>query len=347
MLKNEIFFLGLLAAVISGLLLLILLYLVIRKWLEDRERRKINECIETLSPLIFEFISEGEISRQLHLDNDIKKKAAEEILSKFAANLTGEEETGKLREFADRNLRNYFQRQLKSRRWSTRMNALYTIEDLHFIELQPQVLESAIKEKISHDERVQSLRILAAFQFEGIPDLLLYNSENLSDGELRNIILRLNENLFSRLITDFHNAANPLKYAIIDSAGIRKELRYLHFIESVYASYDGETRLRAVKALSSLGMVKDISPYLDLRHSEDWKERMMAAKLFGSLKEPELMPHLLDLLHDRSWWVRSQAGQSIMMFPRGKEELQIVLDTSDDSYARDMAWEWMNKGEFG
>lgn len=227
------------------------------------------------------------------------------------------------------------------------MNALYNIEDLHFIELQPQVLEAAIKERISHDERVQSLRILAAFQFEGINDLLLYNSEKLSDGELRNIILRLNENLFSRLITDFHRAVNSLKYAIIDAAGIRKELRYLHFIESVYASHDGETRLRAVKALSSLGVVKDITPYLKLRHSEDWKERMMAAKLFGSLKERELLPHLLDLLHDRSWWVRSQAGQSIMMFPDGKEELQIVLDTSNDSYARDMAWEWMNKGEFG
>ncbi|MBX9975728.1 HEAT repeat domain-containing protein [Cytobacillus firmus] len=347
MLKNEIYILGASAAVISGVLLLILFYLVIRKWLEHRERRKINECIETLSPLIFEFISEGEISRHLHLDNDIKKKAAEEVLSKFAANLTGEEETRKLREFADRNLRNYFQRQLKSRRWSIRMNALYNIEDLHFIELQPQVLEAAIKERISHDERVQSLTILAAFQFEGISDLLLYNSEKLSDGELRNIILRLNENLFSRLITDFHRAVNPLKYAIIDAAGIRKELRYIHFIESVYASYEGETRLRAVKALSSLGVVKDITPYLKLRYSEDWKERMMAAKLFGSLKERELMPHLLDLLHDRSWWVRSQAGQSIMMFPDGKEELQIVLDTSNDSYARDMAWEWMNKGEFG
>lgn len=227
------------------------------------------------------------------------------------------------------------------------MNALYTIEDLHFIELQPQVLEAAKRERISHDEKVQSLRILAAFQFEGIPDLLLYHSENLSDGELRNIILRLNENLFSHFIADFHRAKNPLKYAVVDAAGIRKELKYLHFVESVYASYDGEPRLRAVKALSSLGMVKDITPYLDLRHSEDWKERMMAAKLFGSLKEPELMPYLLDLLHDRSWWVRSQAGQSIMMFPRGKEELQIVLDTSDDSYARDMAWEWMNKGEFG
>ncbi|MDF2036519.1 hypothetical protein P2R12_05870 [Cytobacillus oceanisediminis] len=347
MLNNEIYILGLSAAVISGLLLLILMYLVIRKWLEHRKRRKINDCIETLSPLIFAYIAEGETSRHFHLDNDIKKKAAEEVLSKFAANLTGEEETRKLREFADRNLRNYFQRQLKSRRWSIRMNALYNIEDLHFIELQPQVLEAAIKERISHDERVQSLRILAAFQFEGITDLLLYNSENLSDGELRNIILRLNENLFSLLITDFHRAVNQLKYAIIDAAGIRKELRYLHFIESVYASYDGETRLRAVKALSSLGMVKDITPYLKLRHSEDWKERMMAAKLFGSLKERELMPHLLDLLHDRSWWVRSQAGQSIMMFPDGKEELQIVLDTSNDSYARDMAWEWMNKGEFG
>lgn len=347
MLKNEIFFLGLLAAVISGLLLLILLYLVIRKWLEDRERRKINECIETLSPLIFAYITGGEASRHFQLESNIKKKAAEEVLTKLAANLTGEEETGKLREFADRNLRNYFKRQLKSRRWSTRMNALYTIEDLHFIELQPQVLEAAKRERISHDEKVQSLRILAAFQFEGIPDLLLYHSENLSDGELRNIILRLNENLFSHFIADFHRAKNPLKYAVVDAAGIRKELKYLHFVESVYASYDGEPRLRAVKALSSLGMVKDITPYLDLRHSEDWKERMMAAKLFGSLKEPELMPYLLDLLHDRSWWVRSQAGQSIMMFPRGKEELQIVLDTSDDSYARDMAWEWMNKGEFG
>ncbi|WP_436371482.1 HEAT repeat domain-containing protein [Cytobacillus sp. BC1816] len=346
MLKNEIYLLGVSAAVILGLLMLILLYLVIRKWMEHRIRRKINESIQMLSPQIFEYISEGKISRHLHLDSDIKKKAAEELLSKFAAYLTGENETEKLREFADSHLRNYFQRQLKSRRWSIRMNALFHIEDLHLTELQSHVLETAMKERISHDERVQSLRILAVFQYEGIFDLLLSNSDNLSDGELRNIILRLNDHKFCEFILGFHQAGKQLKYAVVDAAGIRKDLKYVNFIESVYASYHGEARLRAVKALSSLGVVKDLSPYLKLRHSGDWKERMMAAKLFGSLKEPELLPYLLELLHDASWWVRSQAGQSIMLFPNGREKLQLVLETSNDAYAKDMAWEWMNKGDF-
>lgn len=346
MIKNEIFILGASAAVILGLLFLILFYLVIRKWLEQRMRTKIDECMETLSPQIFEFISEGKISRHLHLDSDIKKKAAEELLAKFAANLTGEDETEKLRGFADSHLRNYFKQQLKSRRWSIRMNALYHIEDLHLTELQPQVLESARKEKVSHDERVQSLRILAAFQYEEIFDLLHSNSDYLSDGELRNIILRLNDHKFCEFILGFHKSGKQLKYAVVDAAGIRKDLKYVNFIESVYASYGGEARLRAVKALSSLGVVKDLSPYLKLRHSGDWKERMMAAKLFGSLKEPELLPYLMELLHDASWWVRSQAGQSIMLYPDGRKELQLVLETSNDSYAKDMAWEWINKGDF-
>jgi len=71
---------------------------------------------------------------------------------------------------------------------------------------------------------------------------------------------------------------------------------------------------------------------------------MVAAKLIGSLKEERGIQRLIELLHDQSWWVRSQAGQAIDQFTNGKEILRSVFETSNDVFAKDMAWEWLHKG---
>jgi len=73
---------------------------------------------------------------------------------------------------------------------------------------------------------------------------------------------------------------------------------------------------------------------------------MLAARLAGVMKSEETIDQLVELLQDSSWWVRSQAGQSITMFPQGKKILEDVMNSSNDSFARDMAWEWINKGVY-
>lgn len=345
MLTNELLVLSIAAGIILCLLLLIFAYLVIRKQIEITRRKKIDLLKNKLSPPLLTFLMEEKLTRSFLLDSNLKLKAAEEILTGYSAILEGEKEKKNLYSFAELHLKDYYLTRLKSRKWSKRMNALYQIEDFHMIGLQEAILQLAKNTGTSMDERVHALRILASFQYPKLYDVLI-NQKPLSDYEYRNILMRLHLEGFEQFILGFHHCQEPLKWAILDVIAIHKELSYTSFVENVFATYDHEVRLRAIKALATIGYVKDIKPFLPLSKSEHWQHRMLAAKLFGSLKDQVLLPILLELLHDPSWYVRSQAGQSVMMFPNGRAALQGVLETSKDSYAKDMAWEWMNKEKF-
>lgn len=61
-------------------------------------------------------------------------------------------------------------------------------------------------------------------------------------------------------------------------------------------------------------------------------------------KGKSAIPRLIELMHDRTWWVRSQATQAIIQFTNGKEILRTILESSKDTFAKDMAWEWLHKG---
>lgn len=224
------------------------------------------------------------------------------------------------------------------------MNALYHIEDFQMINLLDDVVLLTIKKKISHQESIHMLRILASFQFSGLKDLLTNTYHYLSEYDYRSILTRLEQVLFDQFVLGFHKSSTPLQYAILDVISLKRAIEYRVFTENVFSTYQGEVKLRALKALAEIGYVKDIEPCLEMMHSTKWQERMVAAKLIGAIKEEKGIPRLIELLHDQIWWVRSQAGQSIGQFPNGKAILQKVLETSKDAYARDMAWDWLHKG---
>ncbi|KAB2336495.1 HEAT repeat domain-containing protein [Cytobacillus depressus] len=341
MITNELKVLSIAAGSIFSLLVLLLAYLIIRKIFETRERKNINLLKEKLSVPLLDFITEEKVARDLRIDSELKLKAAEEVLSSYSAILEGEQEKKNLYTFADLNFRAYYLKSLRSRRWSKRMNALYHIEDFGLLGLQEEILKIARNPRSSQDERVHALRILASFQFSQLYSLL-EEQLPLSDYEYRNILMRLQQKEFEPFILSFHHCHDALQWGILDCIAIYRETSYTTFVEKVFAVYEGEVRLRAVKALAAIGYVKDAKPYLPLSQSEQWQERMVAAKLFGALKEPSLLPILVELLHDSSWYVRSQAAQSIRMQPNGIEALRNVLETSNDSFAKDMAREWMN-----
>lgn len=330
--------------IISIMLFVLLSYLIIRKSIEIRTRKLIDKNKEKLNPHIFSHLYDGSISRFLITDSIIKLKAVEELLKKYTEILEGEGELRNLTALAELHLGEYYRVNLTSSNWSKRMNALYHIEDFQMTDLKPDVLKLVNKTTSTKDELVVGLRILAAFQHQGLYELLK-DKNHLSEFEYRNIFIRLNEEGLEPFIFNFHKSHHELQYAILEVMSVKKELRYVAFVESISENYSGEVRIRALKTLASIGYVKDVEKYMPLSKSSKWQERMVAAKLFGSLKDQAYITLLIDLLHDPVWWVRSQAGQSLMMFSNGKDLLQNVLRTSEDSFARDMAWEWINKGD--
>ncbi|WP_419953990.1 HEAT repeat domain-containing protein [Neobacillus niacini] len=344
MINQEILFLSILTSSLMCLLFLLLLYLIIRKSREIKTRREIESYKNKINNQIFPIIAQGQVFRGMGCETAIEQRAMEELLSRYVKILEGEEEKKRLSDLATHCLQGYYQRRLKSKRWSYRMNALYHIEDFHMTKLLNEVVLLSKKKKISHQEMIHVLRILASFQFKDLLDLLQNHYHYLSEYENRGILMRLNQDLFDQFVLSFHKSTPPLQFAILDVISLNKAIKYRVFTENIYLTYKGEVKLRALKALAEIGYVRNIEPYLQLLYSSSWQERMVAAKLIGSVKEEKGIPRLIELLHDQVWWVRSQAGQSISQFPNGKAILQSVLETSKDAFARDMAWDWLHKG---
>jgi hypothetical protein len=341
---NELAALYYLTLSILSVLLVLLVYLSIRKAIANSRRKKIDRIKEQYNPLIFKYLTGETLVRKLNPVSKLQLKAVEELLNKYTSVLEGLEEKQRLNELASIYLAQYYKKRLRSRRWSIRMNTLYHIEDFNMSMLAEEVYRLTQKKRITTEELVHALRNLALFQYPAIFDLLTLQFKGLSEYEYRNILTRLHEKDFDRFVLHFHKSSISLQKAILGVITLKKEITYLSFLENIFSSYSGEVRLRAIKALADIGYVKDIDRYLELLYSSKWEERMVAAKLVGSLKEEKGLFRLIELLHDSSWWVRSQAGQAISEFSNGKEILQMVLETSKDVFARDMAWEWLQKG---
>jgi hypothetical protein len=346
MINDEIQFLVTVFGMLSAILLILLIYLITRKAIENRQRRRIDKCKLRMNEKMLHSILTGEFLRSLQADSKVKKAAMEELLSHYAEILEGTEEKINLNRLAESRLITHYRKNLGSIKWSTRMNALFHIEAFSMEGLREDISMMLNRRRITKEEKIRILTILAQLQSSKMYELLTVNYANLSYLEYRNILSRLKNDGFDQFVLGYHACPRELKFAIMDLTGLKKDLHYLNFAESVFSVSSGEERVRALKATVSIGHVRKFERYLPLFQSVNWEERMLAARLAGVMKAEETIPHLVDLLQDSSWWVRSQAGQSITMFPQGKKILEDVMNASSDSFARDMAWEWINKGVY-
>ncbi|WP_053365371.1 HEAT repeat domain-containing protein [Bacillus sp. FJAT-27245] len=342
--EAELYALSILAAVFIGILFLLLLYLAIRKTVANKKRAQVNEYKEKYNPYLFEYITEGAVSRKLVPRSRVEKKAVEELLAKYAEILEEGEERKNLTDLAVLHLTDYYRHKLKSRKWSSRMNALYSIENFKMGTLLKDLFTMLGQKRTSRDELIHILRILANFQFINLYEYLNRRFSLLSEFECRNILIRLEDGHFDQFTIGFHQARLELRHAVLDVIGVKKDIRYLPFLESIFQAYSGETRLRALKAIASIGYVSNLGDYLPLTTSGSWEERMLTARIIGSMRDEKGIPRLVELIHDPTWWVRSQAGQALAKFPGGSAILQEIVNTTKDEFARDMALEWINKG---
>lgn len=343
--EKELLFLATATAIILVVLCMILLYLVGRKALENRFKRKIELEKKRYQSLLLSYLMDGGNPKDLEPITQEGIIAIEELLSKFTEIIEGDMEKSNLYHIAETYLADFYRSRLRSRNWSKRMNALYHIEDFKIRSLENEVKRLLGLQAVTKDEKVHALRILAIFQFDHLFDELVIKHPTLSEYEYRSILFNSNDQTLDGFVLGFYKCQIALKNAILDILGIKNQFSYCPFIESVFQSNSGEIRLRALKALASIGYVKDISNYFILCKSTKWQERMMLAKLLGAVKVDEGLTYLEDMLHDSTWWVRYQAGQSIKRYPNGNNLLKNVYETTSDSYAKDMAWEWMNRGE--
>jgi len=350
MLSFDIQFVLTLLAIMVAILLLLLGYLIIRKVKEIRSERRVAGLIRMYEPAVRKYLQSGEASKLLSgtKSRSVSKRAIELLLAEMTELLDGDTVRERVRSFAEEVLADDYRNRLRHRRWSIRMNALRRIEEFRMLALRGE-LERLLYEEtrtLTNAEKFELCKILCMFEDERLLSFMAANKLGFSDFQKRSLLSHMNGSMFDGVEKDFAEIPAEWQYAVVDVIGIQRLEAHIPFLRKLLGDGREELRIRSLKSLSRMSLLGYDEAFVRHASSPSWQERMMAAKLFGSSRSRYYLSALQPMLSDTSWWVRSQAAESMLGIPGGRQLLEESARHSDDAFARDIAAEWLEKGEF-
>ncbi|MEL3973718.1 HEAT repeat domain-containing protein [Rossellomorea oryzaecorticis] len=344
MFTNEIFYFS--VVLISSLIILFLLfgYLVITKVIGNDRRTKVERYKEEYRLPLFQYLNHEAGEEVLSLQSPLELKAFIELTAGFAKVLGGDEINGRIRVFAETHFGSYIQSCLTHRRWSMRMNALYWIEEFDMKNMFRELDQLYESRKLTKSEEIQLLKIYILNEDETVINKLTSPRHPLTEFDYSLLFASFNEEQLDRFIRMFDELTVEMRYALIDSIGLRGRQGDSPFLKRLLGDPAVENRIRALKAI--VEMEYFLAPSSLTKHllSSSWQERLMAIKACEYIRSPELLPYLEDLMSDQSFYVRSQAAKSLLRLEAGREVLKQVAAANEDQYARNMAEQWLERG---
>ena len=320
------------------------IYLVMKRLLEQFYMKKKAEYLkDKQNEWYLYFRGKKEFSSLLIPNKKYEIEVIEEIFLAYLTNLSSSYIQHKIKRFSNQYLKQHYQKLLRNRKWSTRMNAMYRIADFQIDSLLYDC-EKMERNKLSKEESFHLLKIYSILHKEKFINRFLTLSETFSEYEYKKLFMSVSDDILESLMDRIEDLPLPCQYSIVETIGGVRNVERLPFLEAQLNGSDGEMRIRALKAIHEIGIIINLEKYIPFVYSKVWEERLMMAKLLGNSSLVETLPYLEKLLQDESWWVRSQAAKTIGNGKKGSEILQAFIETATDKYAVDVAYEVLKKG---
>lgn len=274
---------------------------------------------------------------------DTSQAAIQEVLLEYMNWMNDEYTMAGIHKLAVEELIETYHKQLRSRKISDRLNALYFIENFHLTELEPEVLNLYKDNKNKVDLHPQASRTLASLKSTAFMEDFFHADSNEPRYLYKEVIRRLDDTIFSHWMERLAGHPNQkVREAVLAIAAQKGDWNTIPLFEKAAADEDLEVRLQAYKGFERLGVVPDTVIPADIASSEHWPERMMAARLWKVSHSRGVQHFIRELIKDSSWWVRYYAGEALSHHPNGEEELLFIQHASNDPFARDMAGQWLD-----
>lgn len=346
-------------AVMAGLLLVLYIYLMYRKWYLNRFREKMGRWtnrMQLIDSPIEHFLKDGTLSRLLVPRHPWQLKALENYLYHRINVSRSPSEISRISSIASEIYSDRYRRSLRSRRKNVRMDALVFIGLFQLKGFEQEVLRFVDHRGTTDNERWTAIRVLVQLQYLGIVDLLLVQSaastlKPISDHMYRSVLMAMPEPMLERLIERNTEAPYPLLLQLVDVLRIRniRSERVLAWFEGLLHDESEEFRIRAMKGLANFGYMTEEAESVFLESSKEWRSyswpaRLMTARLMGEIRNPEFLAVLEQMIGDPAYLVRMEAGLSILKYPNSAARLRQIAAFHPDRYARDAAEE-MLEGE--
>lgn len=320
-------------------------YIIVQRLREKHTTEKIEQYKKQYNVELYLYLIEEEkLSDHLIPESWLKLKAIEEMLTGYIDSITGDAVLSRITAYAEQYLQAHYRQQLKSYKWSTRMNVLYKIEDFYMNFLIDDVVKMLkSNEKYSKEEYFQMYKLLVLFHHEDFFYYLLHPKMELGELDYKKLLYYFDQQQIEMIIEQYENLSITIQKMVIEMIGIKYYGEFISFLESRLTDEISEIRIRSLKSIGNIGLIRDASLYLPFVHSIYWEERLMLAKLLVHVPPEISIDYLYELLKDSSWWVRLQAARSILSHKKGNETLKRVISSSDDAFAIDMAKEVLRK----
>ena len=334
-----------LAAALLGMLVILimmLVYLLIRKKLEQSRTAAILSMKESIRPFLIKEMLQGDASGMDNLKKDsLFIAAVEDNLKEFGANLDSSSFKQTIPETAEKYLAESITKGLSSSRWGERINALTTIKDFQIYSFVPMLWDLYDKQRTSDPEKNLILQTAAGADDSRLVDVLIQSSPYQSTFFYKQIIRRVSAQTLNLIITRFSELPSSFRVAVLSFIGEKRELTLLPFVEKCLDSEDHEVRVNAVKAIKNIGYLTKPESLYPYSVSESWVEQMSFAQAAGELAHSGYKDTLIDLLSSSNWWVRYYAGEALSKYKDGKGILEETARNHHDAFARDMASQWL------
>ncbi|KOP78087.1 hypothetical protein AMS59_13335 [Lysinibacillus sp. FJAT-14745] len=339
MIKLSLSFLLTVIVVLLVVLFIFTIYLLFQRQREIRFAEMRDTFLQNYSQHWYNYLINDEIFSIVLVPRQRAQVAAVEIIfSSYLKNIMNDKVEHKIKEFSNLYLKQFYEKDLASKRWSIRMNALYRIADLQIEDLL-DTCQQFEKTKISEEEYFQLLKIYSLFQPELFIGKIKESSVHYSESEYRRLFVLLEDDVFIRLFEDFDSWTKNIQFAVIDTAAVKRNMQYIDKLKQLLIHEIPEINIRALKGLYEIGVIDEIDPYVPFVTSDMWEVRLMVAKIFKHVPLNYTYAYLEQLLQDENWWVRSQAAKTIAENKEGIAKLQQFMESSNDQYAIEMAQE--------
>ena len=271
MIELNLVVLFILFAALFFILMSLFLYLIIKKYMNNRTKQKIKDYKKDYYEDVFQFLQTGE-QGLIQFDQKLEKfKAMIELLIEYSTVLDDSSVKMRISNFAKQHLTTYVKKELRKRRWSLRMNALYLIEDFHMDNLVEILHELYKKKRTTVAEKTQILKLLAQFDDEKIVEYVKTVSTQISDFSLLSIMTSLEEEKFEVLIEEFDALPIRIKYIVVETIGRKQLFKHQNLLQRLVLQDEGELRIRALKAYATTGLPIDSNVIAGFFHSENWQ----------------------------------------------------------------------------
>ncbi|WP_156410939.1 HEAT repeat domain-containing protein [Paenibacillus sp. Soil787] len=235
------------------------------------------------------------------------------------------------------------------------MNTLYFIELFKIERMQDDLLKLLESKKCSSEERYQIYLLLADFGYVHLQELFK-ESKGLPPFLLNEMIsLVIHTDNFESYVEIFYDLPYEWQLSMLDVLRDKnfRSLKLQELLESLLNVTDQEKRVRATKTIASLGYISspDVITQIinEQSQKEEWGspqftgEKLMYARLMGNIKTERFLPYLKQFISDKSYAIRSEAAKAIRKYKNGREILLSITATHPDSYARNIANEWLER----